>query len=37
MRAGGALRLLQKHQFSQVYQLKGGLAAWQQASLPLER
>jgi rhodanese-related sulfurtransferase len=37
MRAGGAVRLLQKHQFSQVYQLKGGVAAWQQASLPLER
>jgi rhodanese-related sulfurtransferase len=37
MRAGGALRVLQKHKFSQVYQLKGGIGAWEQASLPLER
>jgi rhodanese-related sulfurtransferase len=32
-----ALRLLQKNQFSRLYQLKGGIAAWEQASLPLER
>jgi len=37
MRAGQAIRLLLKNQFTQVYQLKGGIAAWQEASLPLER
>lgn len=37
MRAGGALRILQKNQFTQVYQLRGGITAWEQASLPLER
>jgi rhodanese-related sulfurtransferase len=36
-RAGAALRLLNKAGFSTVYQLKGGLAAWQQASLPVEK
>lgn len=36
-RAGAACRQLQKAGFTQVYRLKGGLAAWQQASLPLEK
>lgn len=37
-RAGGAAcRLLQKSGFTNVSQLKGGLAAWQQASLPVEK
>jgi rhodanese-related sulfurtransferase len=30
----GALR---KHGFAEVFALKGGIAAWQQASLPLEK
>ena len=36
-RSGAACRLLRKSGFSNVYQLKGGLAAWQQASLPVEK
>jgi rhodanese-related sulfurtransferase len=36
-RAGAATRLLRKAGFTSVYQLKGGLAAWQQASLPVEK
>lgn len=36
-RAGAAARFLRKAGFTTVYQLKGGLAAWQQASLPLEK
>ncbi len=36
-RAGAATRLLRKAGFTSVYQLKGGVAAWQQASLPVER
>jgi rhodanese-related sulfurtransferase len=36
-RAGGASRLLKQSGFTAVYQLRGGLAAWQQASLPLEK
>jgi rhodanese-related sulfurtransferase len=32
-----ALRHLKQAGFTTVYQLKGGLAAWQQASLPVER
>ena len=35
--AGGAARLLKQQGFTTVYQLRGGLAAWQQASLPLEK
>jgi rhodanese-related sulfurtransferase len=35
--AGQAMRTLMKNQFTQVYQLKGGLEAWREASLPLER
>ena len=36
-RAGAACRLLKGSGFSNVYQLKGGLTAWRQASLPVEK
>ena len=36
-RAGAAARFLRGAGFKNVYQLKGGLAAWQQASLPVEK
>jgi rhodanese-related sulfurtransferase len=36
-RSGAASRFLRKAGFNTVYQLKGGLAAWQQASLPVEK
>ena len=36
-RAAAACRLLKQSGFGTVYQLRGGLAAWQQASLPLEK
>jgi rhodanese-related sulfurtransferase len=36
-RAGAASRFLKKAGFNVVYQLKGGIAAWQQASLPVEK
>ena len=36
-RAGAACRFLKQAGFSNVFQLKGGLAAWQQASLPIEK
>ncbi len=36
-RAGAAVRLLKKAGFTTVYQLKGGLGAWREASLPLEK
>ena len=36
-RAGAAARLLTQSGFTTVYQLRGGLAAWQQASLPIEK
>jgi rhodanese-related sulfurtransferase len=36
-RAGAASRLLKREGFTTVYQLRGGLAAWQQASLPVEK
>ncbi len=36
-RAGAACRLLKRSGFSKVMRLKGGLAAWEQASLPVER
>lgn len=36
-RAGAASKLLRNSGFTQVFQLKGGVAAWQQASLPVER
>ena len=37
IRAPAACRLLKKHGFSKVYNLKGGLAAWQQANMPLTK
>ena len=36
-RAGAASRFLKRAGFTAVYQLKGGLVAWQQASLPVEK
>jgi rhodanese-related sulfurtransferase len=36
-RAGTACRFLRKAGFANVYQLRGGLNAWQQASLPVEK
>lgn len=36
-RAATACRFLKRAGFSQVYQLRGGVAAWQQASLPVEK
>lgn len=36
-RAGSASRVLKRAGFTAVYQLKGGINAWQQASLPVER
>jgi rhodanese-related sulfurtransferase len=36
-RAGSACRTLKRAGFTSVYQLKGGVGAWQQASLPLEK
>ena len=36
-RAGAACRLLKRSGFANVYQLRGGTAAWEQASLPVEK
>jgi rhodanese-related sulfurtransferase len=36
-RAGTACRFLRRSGFGNVFFLKGGVAAWQQASLPVER
>ncbi len=36
-RSSAAIRALRKHEFGQVFQLKGGVTAWEQASLPLEK
>jgi len=36
-RAAVACRLLRRSGFNNVFLLKGGLAAWQEASLPVER
>jgi rhodanese-related sulfurtransferase len=36
-RAGAAVRLLKQRGFTNVYILGGGFAAWQQASLPVEK
>jgi rhodanese-related sulfurtransferase len=36
-RAGAACRLLKQSGFANVYQLRGGMGAWQQASLPVEK
>jgi rhodanese-related sulfurtransferase len=37
LRSAGACKLLKNNAFNHVYQLKGGLTAWQQANLPLEK
>ena len=36
-RAAAACRFLKRSGFANVYRLKGGIAAWQQASLPVEK
>ena len=36
-RAAGAAALLRKHGFAEAVALRGGIAAWQQASMPLEK
>jgi rhodanese-related sulfurtransferase len=36
-RAAAACRFLKREGFTNVFQLKGGLNAWQQASLPIEK
>ncbi|MFO1380796.1 MAG: rhodanese-like domain-containing protein [Chitinivorax sp.] len=36
-RSLSACQLLKKHGFSDIYNLKGGIAAWRQASLPVQR
>ena len=36
-RSNGAGSILKKHGFENVYNLSGGIAAWQKASLPLSR
>jgi len=36
-RAGSAAAVLRKHGFGEVFALRGGIAAWQQASMPLEK
>jgi rhodanese-related sulfurtransferase len=36
-RSGAAARLLKQRGFTDVYLLAGGFAAWQQASLPVEK
>lgn len=36
-RAPAVSSMLRKHGFAEAFALKGGIAAWQQASLPLEK
>jgi rhodanese-related sulfurtransferase len=36
-RSGSACRMLRQAGFTQVHNLKGGVPAWQQASLPVEK
>ena len=36
-RAGRAAAILRKNEFSEVYTLAGGLAAWEKENLPVER
>lgn len=36
-RAAVAIGILRKHGFPEVFSLRGGVAAWQQASMPLEK
>jgi rhodanese-related sulfurtransferase len=37
MKANAASRFLKRAGFKAVYQLKGGIDAWKQASLPVEK
>ncbi|HUW51180.1 MAG TPA: rhodanese-like domain-containing protein [Sulfuricella sp.] len=37
MRSGHACRVLRKNGFEQVYNLSGGITAWQQANMPMEK
>lgn len=37
MRTGGACNVLKKSGFERIYELTGGLGAWQQAGLPVKR
>lgn len=37
MRSGHACRLLRKNGFEQVYNLEGGITAWQKANMPMEK
>jgi len=37
MRAAAAAKVLARNSFTQVYQLRGGIAAWQEASLTLSK
>ena len=37
VRAPAACRLLKKNGFAKVYNLKGGVAAWEQANMPLAK
>jgi rhodanese-related sulfurtransferase len=36
-RSSGAIRLFKNAGFAEIYLLKGGLAAWREASLPVEK
>lgn len=36
-RSARAIQILEKNQFSKVHSLRGGITAWEQASMPLER
>lgn len=36
-RSAGAIGLLSKQGFSEVFSLRGGISAWQQANMPLEK
>ena len=35
--ANTAIKILTQKEFTQLYQLKGGLASWRQANLPIEK
>lgn len=37
MRSGHACRMLRKNGFEQVYNLSGGITAWQKANMPMEK
>jgi rhodanese-related sulfurtransferase len=37
MRSASACSVLKKHGFNEVYNLKGGIMAWEQASMPVEK